>query len=160
MVISLTIQPQGIKEYNVTVVNNVNTSMTVIIQTFGNSGPLWGFFLVNRTEYDQLKKLDLPTRLDDLQSGYTKYADHANYYTVVHLLQDPGNYTLAFYDTLTHPASPSTFNATILNGLFGVTTSIPNPAIFDVLYLQIVAGGLILIAIVEIYLIAKKRRSA
>ena len=153
-VISLTMNPETYKEYNVSVVDKVNTSMTIIIETFGNSGPLWGFFFINRTDYYEAN------HSLDVLLGYHKYGDHANYYSVEHLLNDPGNYTLAFYDTLGHPAEPTKFNATILNGLFGDPTSIANPVIFDVFYMQIAVGGLSLIAVVELYLIYRKRKAS
>ena len=149
----------AIQEFNVTIVSGVNDSLTSIIVNFNNSGPLWGFFLLNRTLYYQIKEQsnnDPLVTAVGLQAAATKYADHAIYYTVTHILASDGNDTLAFYDTLTHPANDAVFNVTFLKGLQGSTVTILPPLGLDVVY-EPTAAFLVLVIIFITFLIIKKR---
>lgn len=151
MQVELTMSPGDIKEFNVSITAD-NTSMTVIIKTLDNSGPLWGFFLENSSFYPTVRG-----NLDSLLNCCPKYADHASFYSVVFILSNPGSYVLAFYDTLGHPAPNTHFIATFLKGIHGTEEKILPPEALTDLYLTMLTGGLSLIAIVLVIAIIKKR---
>ena len=79
MQIELTLKLNDIQEFNVSITAE-NSSMTVIIKNFPNSGPLWGFFLEKASVYYPLNR-----SLAGLAACCTKYADHSNDYTVIHI---------------------------------------------------------------------------
>ena len=133
MQVELTMKLHEIKEFNVSITAE-NSSMTVIIDVSSGSGPLWGFFLEKASVYYPLNQ-----SLAGLAACCTKYADHAVYYDVIHILSDPSpNYVLAFYDTHGHQANDVHFKATFLKGFLGNETTVttgPSPAQSVFIYL-------------------------
>ena len=152
----LTMTKGQIIEYNVSITDK-NSTMTLIVQVFNNTGPLWGMFLVQASVYYPLHH-----SLAGLTECCQMLVNHASGYTVVHLLEQPNpNYVLAFYDTHGHPVQDTTFKATLLYGIHGSQTNItsgPSPAQELFLFLVMPVATIFLFGSIGIHLLRQRKR--
>ena len=153
----LTMKLNDVKEYNISITNE-NISLTAIINVLENSGPLWGFFLVNSSLYYQLEANG--TRIHSaLQACCQKFADHAWYYTFIHIFINPGSYVLRFDNIHGHASDDSHFIATFLKGYFGTTTNVfPPPSSSSIINYLIIPTGSIFIGAPTIIIFLKRRK--
>ena len=153
----LTMNLNDVKEYNI-LITYENVSLTAIINVLDDSGPLWGFFLVNSSLYYKLEANGTDIH-SALQSCCQKYADHAWHYTLIHIFINPGSYVLRFDNIHGHASADSHFIATFLKGFFGTTTNVfPPPSESTIINYLIIPIGSIFIGAPTIIILLKKRK--